>query len=494
MNGTTRLCKAGLSPWQLAAYTVAGVAVGALLIFLPVQYVLVAAAGTFVLAVTAARPEIGILIITVLISSIVFEESLPLIPIGVGSLHISDILLLFMLGVMVYKRVTGRTAAFVRTPLDLSIALFYASAIMAAYISIVHYGKNFNDVVRILRYVTYYLLFYIITNEITEKRQVVFLIKGLLLIAGIVTVTMVAQLMIGESVQLMPGRIEGAETFGQEYETLRILPPGQTLLFIAFITAICITVFRQGKSLITSGSFYLVALFGAGVVLTYNRSYWVAALLAVCVLMLLAGTGQKKRLAALLAVAVVSAGLLAAFAAYSGTGGRTLEAVSERFGSLFAGKTLTESSSLDDRAIENSYAIRQIESHPVLGIGLGNDYRPEIPGLENNLTFYVHNVYLWITTDMGLPGLLLFLWFYIGFLWRAFRHRNNIEDDYLRSAVVGFMLSGAGIALMAFVNPVFMQWFSIVVIAVMMGLTEAIIRINGNELAGSPDGSVAANG
>jgi len=48
----------------------------------------------------------------------------------------------------------------------------------------------------------------------------------------------------------------------------------------------------------------------------------------------------------------------------------------------------------------------------------------------------------------------------------------------LKSVVVGFMLSGVGILLAAIVIPVFMQWFAIVVIATMIGLTEAIIRIN----------------
>jgi len=50
-----------------------------------------------VLLIIKKKPEIGILAIVILISSIIFEEALPLIPIGVGSFHISDAILLFLL-------------------------------------------------------------------------------------------------------------------------------------------------------------------------------------------------------------------------------------------------------------------------------------------------------------------------------------------------------------------------------------------------------------
>ncbi|HTP67166.1 MAG TPA: O-antigen ligase family protein [Geobacteraceae bacterium] len=481
MNEMTRYFRTGLGPWQLAVYITVGVAVAALIFFLPIQYFIVAAAGSFVLAVIASRPEIGVLIITVLVSSIVFEDSMPLIPIGIGSLHIADILLFFMTAAVVCKRLTGRTENFAATPLTLPLLLFYGVVLFSAYISITHHGKNFNDVIRILRYVTYYFLFFIVTNEIDEKRRIVFLVKGMLLIGGVVAATMVAQAMIGDSVQLMPGRIEAAETFGEEYGALRILPPGQTLLFISFITAMCITVFRLGRSAVFSGMSALVILLGGAIVLTYNRSYWVAIMLTTGFLMFLAGAEQRKRLTVLVATVAVGAGLLTAFCIYSGTGSKTMEAVSERFDSIFAGKTLAESSSLDDRAIENGYAVSQITSHPVLGIGLGNDYRPERAGLDDKLTYYVHNVYLWIMADTGLLGFLLFAWFYLLFLIRAARNWRRIQDNFLKSVVFGFMLSGVAMLPMAMVIPVFMEWFSIVAIATMMGLTDTIIRNYGTE-------------
>ena len=147
---------------------------------------------------------------------------------------------------------------------------------------------------------------------------------------------------------------------------------------------------------------------------------------------------------------------------------------------MFTGKELIKSRSLEIRRLENKYALEQIAKHPVLGIGLGNTYRP-IFWKDDTLTYYMENGYYWILMDMGIPGLLFFMMFYLRFLVRAYMNRNAINDDFLRSALTGFMLSGIGILPMVIVNPIFMQWFSIVVISLCIGLSENIIRFNNTD-------------
>lgn len=320
-----------------------GLVSGNLLLNIPPLHGLGIIIGFFVLAVIAVRPEIGILLMVVLLSSIVFEKSLPLIPIGVGSFHVSDVILLFMLGTLTFKIFIRRAYKYVRTPLDLPLALFLVTVLVSICISIAQgqYRTDLSLVLRLLRVVTYYLIVILITNLIRDEKQIRFLISGLLVIAAVVAAAMLIQTMIGESVKLMPGRIEAAGTFGQEYEALRILPPGQTLIFISLITSICMVSFRKHKSLLLSGYSYLVILLGIGVVLTYNRNYWVALLLAVGLLLMLKGIETKKRLLALLMVVTILAGSLVALSDGSGGKvGKAVDAVSARFSSLFAGKAL----------------------------------------------------------------------------------------------------------------------------------------------------------
>jgi hypothetical protein len=469
--------KSDLFARQTIIWICIGIMLGLIAVYLPLKITLTAIAGIMLLKYLATRPVLVVLIIVALTSSIVFEESIPLIPIGVGSLHVSDVLLLFMLGTLGYRHITEKNFTFAKSPLNTPLLLFITVSLVSATISVANFGADFNDVARQFRVINYYFLFFLITNLITEKDQIKLLIKGLLAIGAVVAAAMVVQAIIGESVQLMPGRIESATTFGSQFEALRILPPGQTLVFVTFIMSICMITFTRDRQILFSGSFYLVLLLGAGVVLTYNRSYWVTAILGIMLLLLITATENKIRLAALLTVVLIFGGsTLALFGGTEGKIGATINAVTYRFTSIFAGKELRHSSPVDDRRIENEYAVEQIKKHPLLGIGLGNDYRPQIYGPEDTLNNYVHNAYLWLLTDMGIVGFLFYCWFYFRFLIRAARNWQRITDIFLQSAVVGFLISGVAMLLMALYIPVFMEWFSIVVIASMAGLTEVLIR------------------
>jgi len=466
-------------PWQLLAYSLLGIIVGILLVLVPLLQGIVFIAGIILLIAGVKRPEYVVLTIVILTSSIIFEAKLPLIPIGIGSLHIADTLLLFLFGIIGYRAICSNTTLSEISPINKLLWLFMGTVIISAVISVYTYGVDISFVFRRLREVSYYLLFYLITSLVTEKRQIQFLIRGLFCIAMVVAVTMLVQAVVGESIQLMPGRVEVASTFGEEFDATRILPPGTTLVLVLLIMSICFVTFIKERSILKSGQFYIFMVLGIGIVLTYTRSYWITVLLAISLLLLIPSVKYKLRLLAMLAiVAILATTLITTFANFDKRFENTLFAVSARVSSLFAGKDLTQSSSLESRQIENSYAIPLIERHPVLGIGLGNDYRPPIFGDNDTITYYIHNGYLWILTDMGILGLVSFMLFYGGFLIRAVRNWNNIGDIYLKTAIVSFVLSGIGILLMSLYVPLFMEWHSIVVIATIMGLSETIIRYN----------------
>ena len=174
--------------------------------------------------------------------------------------------------------------------------------------------------------------------------------------------------------------------------------------------------------------------------------------------------------------------ILAIFKQVVGGKDETSFAVFDRFTSLFTGSKLVESSTLQDRFTENGFALDNISEHPVLGIGLGTEYRPSLYGKKDEILYFVHNNYLWIVLDTGVTGLVFYMWFFLGFIIRALNNWRTIKDDYLRSALLGFMLSGTAMLFQALVDPVFMYWFSIVIIAIIAGLSEVIININSNEL------------
>jgi O-antigen ligase len=436
--------------------------------------------GGIVFYVTVKHPEYAVFGVVVLLSSILFEEDLPLVPIpGIGSLHVSDILVLFLLCKISYNIITDEAYKFLITPLCIPLALFLLMTVFSTYNAISISGLYFNTVVRELRFFCYYLIYFVIIGLFRERTHLVTLIKGLFAIALFVTLAMIAQAGLGDSVQLMSGRVEAVETFDAEFGSLRILPPGQTLIYMFFITSLCMTVLIKTGARTRLKYVGALVLLGAGVMLTYNRVYWVSIAIAAAVLMMLALKSERRRLLNVVAASV--AFLLCLLVAFNLLGGKYAEsaaAVSSRFTSVFAGKELTQSSSMGDRVIENEYALKTIEERPLLGSGLRTIYRPNIYGDEDTLNYYVHNAYLWFMKDVGIIGLALFLWFFVGIIYRGMRNFNHIKDEYLRAVLAGFVLSSLGFLPMSFINPVYMQWFSIVCIAITSGIVDMIIYLN----------------
>jgi len=436
--------------------------------------------GGFIFVISIFKPEVGILILVIILSSIVFESFLPLIPVPFGSFHLTDVMLLSLLIMIPFKLFLDRSLRLVPTPLDPPLYLFYAAAIISVFRAIMSFGVDFNNVTRIFRPITYYLVFFVITNLLREKRQIKFMINGLFVVANIVGLAIIIQAIVGRSIQLLPGRLQAAGVFAT-----RIIPPGTTLIYIAFITAVCTIVFIN-RPILKSIHFYMLPLIGTGILLTYWRSYWAAIIFSLSILMVLVSKRSKKRYIAYLLIAVILMSIFSfTLLSIGGKPKEQLISIFDRFTSLFTGNKIYHSDTLNWRRIENKFALRQIVKHPLLGIGLGNDFRAILYRGElavNYSSWWLHNAYLWILMKMGLIGFLPFLWFYIRFLIRGFSNWKKIKDVTLKSAVTGFMLSGVGLILIVNIEPLFMMWDSIVVIAIIIGLTETIIKINKEEL------------
>ena len=439
--------------------------------------------GVLFIIISVRKPEIGILAIVAIIASVIFGDSIPLIHIPGGSFHVTDILLLVFLFMIPIKLLTDKRLGFQTTPLDMPLLLFMIAASTSAANAILIQKLDFNIVMRSFRALTYYLLYFVITNLFREKRKICSLFNGMFGIATLVSLAMLIQAAVGDAVHLMPGRVEAAQTNDIiYYKATRILPPGQTLIFVMFISAIC-TIALINKPVFKSGHFYLLLAIGSGILLTYNRNYWVSIIIAVFVLVLLISKKGKKRVLAWIVISVILAGLLILpLMNFSGKAAAYIDSISDRFSSLFSVKKTYSGDSLGWRKIENDYAWRSVVQHPFVGIGLTNNYRPRISGMNSNPSWnassYIHNGYLWILVDMGLLGFVPLMWFFIGFIIRGFSNWRKIRDPGERSILIGCTLSMMALSLCILVSPRFMEWYSIVVIATIMGVGETIIKHN----------------
>lgn len=445
--------------------------------------------GALLLVISIRNPEIGILAIIAIIASIIFEDSLPLISIPGGSFHITDVILLTLLAIIPIRALTARNFQVRRTPLDLPLMLFILAALISAGISIINYGLDFNFIIRGLRPIIYYILYFPITNLVREKRQIRFLFGGLFGIATFVSLVMIVQAVVGESIRLMPGRIEAAAISNQVFwAASRILPPGRELIFVMFISAVCTSVFIN-KPFFKSGYFFLPPIIGGGIILTYHRQYWICIIISLSIFMLLISEKRKRKVFVWLLMIVIFVGLvILPLRSVSKTMRVYVDSIAARFHSLFTVDKTFRTRSIEWRRIENKYAWQSIRQHPLLGIGLRNNYRPNLPGMSADpywtkqfQSSYIHNGFLFVLIDMGLLGFLPFMWFYFYFVARGLKSWRKIIDPLEKSIVIGCTVSAIALCISTVFSPKFMEWYSIVVMATIIGLTESVILRNEKE-------------
>lgn len=433
------------------------------------------------------RPELALLGILIATSSIVFEEQLPLLPIGGASLNVPDILLLGSLGLVIFRWLTEAEFRIVRTPLDWPILIFVGATILSTLIAISQSSVVVEQARRGLRPMFYYLTFFVVTNLLRERRQLNLLINGLFLLATIVATGMVMQFLLGDSFAFLPGRVESLQTRGVVYDDItRILPPGWSIVLVSFVSIVCVLVLEKFRA-IDFLKFLLCCLLGLALVTTFLRSYW-AAIVVVLVLFayLVRGRDRHRLVGGGLALTFLAAILLlVVLSAPNSQAARLLGASRDRLSTLGSSETFQgQDGSFNWRMIENGYAFSSIVSHPLMGLGVGAIYRPWDPRLDNSgLDFrgYIHNGYLWVLLQSGLIGFLPLMWLSIAFLIRGFTSWQSITDNRMKAIFLGLTLVYLTVLIAAVVNSTFVQWRWTPVIGIMIGINEVILRFRQHE-------------
>jgi O-antigen ligase/polysaccharide polymerase Wzy-like membrane protein len=147
----------------------------------------------------------------------------------------------------------------------------------------------------------------------------------------------------------------------------------------------------------------VVVLNLAAVVVTYERTFFLAFAAGLVWLLMRAHTRQRVRL-----VAWVPAVLMATVLALSVFALDVLRATPERLVSISAYQT---DPSVNYREEESRLVLRRVEDQPVAGSGLGATILVGIPGTDVPLRVrrYAENGYLWLVWKLGIPGAALLL-------------------------------------------------------------------------------------
>lgn len=280
------------------------------------------------------------------------------------------------------------------------------------------------------------LMFVVMVNVARTERR----LRGLLLVAMVVTVMLSAQALLDYQagrLEMRGDRVKGA--LGGLFDN----PNDLALHLVTMVPiAVGLAFARRGplKKLLYAAC---AVLFVAGVVVTFSRGGFLGLLAAAGVLAW--KLGRKNRFL----VATLGAVALAVFIAAAPGG------YGERIGSMFYGDAQGSASARRDILVRSALVALR---YPVTGVGIGNFY---YRGQHDQVT---HNAYTQVASEMGLAALVFYVLLIVSPLRRlgrmereSFGRKEQARFYYL---AVGLQASLAGYMVSSFFASVAFLWYA----------------------------------
>jgi O-antigen ligase len=463
---------------QLAIACGFGSLLGAGLLLLSPLQISIVFIGGWLLYLSFQRPEILVIGYLTITSSIFIQTKALSISLGFGTIYLTDAILILAFVLIIVRWLTESDFTLVSTPLDWALILFLGASLLSTSIAIIKGNLPFRQSLGEARNVASYLIFFIVTNLVRDRRQLFLLINGLVSLGAIVAIATIVQYTLGTSTILIPGRVEFVS---RSFQATRVIPPGQSLLIVSFILVFVALIIDSSKS-INVLRFILCGLIGVSIIITFFRASWIALVLSIGFMGFLIGEKKRRRLLLIILMILLSIAFLIVIAiTFWGPESGLLTLAEDalfRFSTLFDPATYFDpSSSLRWRDFEYKNALPQIISKPFTGLGLGARYRPftEKDWEEFDGRGYIHNGFIWILMKTGLFGILGVLSFLIGVIVRGVRHWKNIPDLKYRAFTLASMLVTIIVIVVSNVEPYVMTDYWTPVIGVIAGINEVIL-------------------
>lgn len=450
-----------------------------------------------VMALTASyrRPQVATFVFIVYSSTIISPEYFAyFIDVNLIYWGAELFLLLIVVGAIVQRVRQGSGAFhdFTKSPVAVSLALLGSVITAKSFVFLVEsrfpvwafsHVYTFN---RSLGFLALFIPVYLLFN--TEKRQRLFLtvimVFGSIIVIRVILEAVFPQLWIFDWIGLR-------ETLASEFpsvdvDILRLRAQGGSLVQVCFWMGLMNMILRPLDFKRLAIFLPLTILMLTGILLEFNRSYVIPMIGLMGVALLLNRPAVRAKIAMLL---MLFAFLIVGLSLVTGVVGEYLTAFGERYSSAFTEETF-ETQSLNSRKIENTYAWESIRKEPVFGIGIEEYYRPPVPGMLDNLRWYIHNGYIWYWVYYGFLGLAALVAAVAVAVFRGFTGWQKVKDPFLQSGVLALTFTMMTLAIANFYAPRFYEYGTVPVVALIVGMIEAIVVRNRKtmELAGGEPG------
>jgi O-antigen ligase len=441
-----------------------------------------------------SRPELGLLAISFFGTSLVARDRVVL-PLGGFNLDPADVILVALLAVVVTQGLRLKTLRIPGWSMNGPLLAFAGFALFSALFALSYQRVSTALVIGELRPALYCAGCAIATATLVRRQQMKILLVGLFAIADLTAGVVIRDQFPGVSSSLgttpLPGnwQISLVDGMSGGFGSVRVVPAGHVLVYLMANVAFCLLI-RPPR---ISGARVLFALqsaiLGVSLLLSYTRAQWVASGIAVLLICAFLPRATKGKLGNVLFIVIP---VLAVFGWIVGSqiaptdGGLLPEALSSRITSIVTPTDTLSTDSLAWRLFENEQATASLINHPILGVGLGNDYRSitlfqgEANGVRWNLggdgrlTRWVHNSYFYVAVKMGILALGAFFVFCLAFLVGGTRAYFSMPDSPEKFVTLAIVSSFAGLLEWVIFEAHLMLPGSMMTVGLMVGIVSAM--------------------
>jgi len=229
-----------------------------------------------------------------------------------------------------------------------------------------------------------------------------------------------------------------------ESETISYLNPVPNLTMLIFVLGVVAALVRRVKVpawMLAGAPIAFLAL-----VVSYRRSFWIAGILTLIVVIIIASRHRGRAVLAIGAV-VLALGTFIAIGIGSSEGPQQSPLVQRA-------QTLSPSglgSNRGDRyrMDERKNVLQNIREHPLTGIGLGVPWEVHYPLAETHDRRYAHVAFLWFWLAFGPLGAIAYAFLLFSSLWTAVRLWRRHPDPVIQ---VGAIAAFGGVLALAIVE------------------------------------------
>jgi O-antigen ligase len=450
-----------LGPFSLLVLVFIGLIIGLVLCGLPLKVSLAALGGIAIFCVSFFYPLVVVVFLLCIIPFNILWMG-----VGITPLELVYVLTFVILAASwVLKRITwgifypddpGAKAKSLKTPVSLPLMVFFCVAILACVIGVLrghifaHWGSDLNIIM-------YYGLCFMIPDMVKDKKRAyrIFLL---------IVVSMVMGLLKG-IYEIITNPHPSRGVLGTQHITLSYI---NVTGLIVFIISVAIAA-ALGKGRKKAAFLFLSLFFGIMLLVSFARSLWVAAIFGLAFLFFVSLDKQRFGFLKLVLGAIVVFALYIEIALAMPSNNPLFESIhniQKRYESIFTAK---EEPTIMTRQMEKEAAMQKALRHPFLGNGLGTQityfrYDRWFGGQTWLTTRYIHNSYLYLFLNMGLLGLVSFLWFCAYLISYGMRLYKILKDEMDKALTLGitcaFMsLMVASLAAPILTSPTVTMWF-----------------------------------